>query len=90
MMKDQYGNPVPGDLIVLTGETPGDFTDFALKLIDDADWYEVNGFLLVSSKAVQHCFDGDPIDAGLDLRKAKVLYVASCLHRWDDELFYHA
>jgi hypothetical protein len=88
---DQYGNPIPTDLIVLSGEDPADFNSATLERIDKADWYEAEGVLLVSARAIGYAFEGSPLDAGLDLDKTEIFYVDFCLHRWSSEDgFYHA
>lgn len=91
-LKDQYGNPVPDDLVVLSREKPQEFTELGLTLMDAADWYEVDGILLVSAKAVQSFLEVDPLDCGLKLsQRSQVFAVHSCLHRWNEEDgFYHA
>jgi hypothetical protein len=91
-MNDQYGNPIPDDLVVLSGENPQEMTELGLTLVDAADWYEVDGILLVSAKSVQYFLETDPIDCGVRLTpRSKVYAVDYCLHRWNEEDgFYHA
>ena len=90
-MKDQFDNDVPNDLVVLSGENPADMTLEMLEAVDRADWYEVDGVLLVSAAAVPG-LESDPLDSGITLTETtEVLYVGHILKRWNEiDGFYHA
>lgn len=90
-MRDQYGNAVPADLVVLPDYwllTPAE-----VKIVDDMDWYECKGVLLVSQSDLG---GDDPRDVGLEVDPdgnltGKVAKVDACLHRYNGEDgFYHA
>jgi hypothetical protein len=90
-MKDQYGNAVPADLAVLP-----DFwllSPAEVEIVDNLDWYECRGILLVPQNEVG---GDDPRDAGLEVDPdgnltGKVMKVDTCLHRYSEEDgFYHA
>ncbi len=90
---DQYGNEIPiSELVVLSGENPGDFTDSALLLIDNADWYETaEGVILIPAGQIENILETAPSDAGVNVEKEEILYVARSLHRWNKtDGFYHA
>ncbi len=88
-MKDQYGNPVPTDLVLLPDFS--DLTEQETDLIFRADWYECERVLMASFKAIGELSEDDPIDAGVDLRCAQVFKVDDCLKRGNGEDgFYHA
>lgn len=89
--KDQYGNPIPDDLVVLSGENPADLTDHALRLIANADWYEASSVMLVPASQVENFLEAEPVDAGVDLAQVTVSKIADFLKRWNDvDGFYHA
>jgi len=92
--RDQYGDEIPDDLVLMpriTYEGEVILSDDNIEAIDTADWYEANGMLMVSAKAIDYLSEDDPIDAGIDIAKAEVNYVAHALHRWSEEDgFYHA
>ena len=90
-MRDQYGNAVPADLVVLPDYwllTPAE-----VKIVDDMDWYECKGVLLVEPNEFS---EDDPRDVGLGVGSdgnltGKVMKIDACLHRYSEEDgFYHA
>ena len=90
--KDQYGEPIPNDLVVLSGENPKDFIADGLKAVDKADWYEANGIILVPWHQTE-IFETAPEDAGLDLDDptVEILKIDAVLHRYNEvDGFYHA
>ena len=92
-MFDQYGNPVPRDLVALDMPIT-DFTVAEVEAIDALDWYEIertfpNGPMFVSQAALEEAI-GRKLE---DLRhtRAAVFYVTRPLHRYGDaDGFYHA
>ncbi len=59
-MRDQYGNAVPADLVVLPEFwilTPAE-----VEIVDKMDWWECKGVLLVEPNEFS---EGDPQDYGL-------------------------
>ena len=90
MKKDQYGEKVPGDLVLLP-DIEG-LSQEEIDIIDNADWYEVNRILMASAKQIKYLSEDNPLDAGIDPyhRNTNVYYVDHALHRYDDEGFYHA
>jgi hypothetical protein len=90
-MRDQYGNAVPADLVVIPNAE--ELTLDEIEIIDDMDWYECEGFLLVPQNEIG---GDDPRDAGLKVDQdgnliGEVMKVDQCLHRYNDEYgFYHA
>lgn len=92
ILKDQYGGRVPDDLVVLEGY-PQDFDERHLRLIDRANWYEVDGIILVSAREVDYLSEDDPLDADIDLSKPgiEINRIADALKRMSEEDgFYHA
>lgn len=102
-MKDQYGQEVPGDLVVLQfgfdPESPvvhGDpLEPEEVAIITAANWYEVEGregLILASYEAIEGLSELDPLDCGiLDLAGAKINRIADPLKRYSPEDgFYHA
>jgi hypothetical protein len=100
-MTDQFDQPVPNDLVVLAIE-PARLTEDELRKIDALDWYvpdpehhqHCSNTILVSRSKLNDCiygfFDHYLLeDAGLKKLRG-VNHIASVLHRWSDELFYHA
>ena len=101
-MKDQYGQEIPNDLVVLPfGAGPGkDVIHFdALEpeevgIIIKANWYEVvgqEGLILASADAIVG-WGSDPEDCWLDIEpETKINRIADPLKRysWEDG-FYHA
>jgi hypothetical protein len=90
-LKDQYGNPVPDDLVTMPSIEFLD--DESIKLVDSADWYDVETdqgtFLCVSAKAVDYLSEDDI--EGYDYKILGVEKVDPPLHRYSDEDgFYHA
>lgn len=90
-MRDQYGNEVPDDLVVLDLE-PSELLSCELKKVGLADWYKVDGVILVSYRAVDGLTETDPVDAGIELNQStEILYINQVLHRWNgSDGFYHA
>ena len=83
-MKDQYGNAVPADLVVLP-----DFwilTPEEVEKINDMDWYECKGVLLLS----RDDYGGDdPQDVGLEVDPdgnltAQVTKLDRACHRYSE------
>lgn len=88
-MKDQYGNDVPDDLVVIPDIDllSGD----EIQVVDRADWYEHKGVILVAAKAIDHLSETDPQDAGIDKLPDTIDQIDQCLHRYSDvDGFYHA
>lgn len=90
-MKDQYGNAVPSDLVVLP-----DFwllTPAEVEIVDKMDWWECKGVLLTEPNEFS---EDDPRDYGVEVDPdgnltGKVIKVDACLHRYNGEDgFYHA
>jgi hypothetical protein len=90
-MRDQYGNAVPADLVVLPDYwllTPSE-----VEVVISMDWYECKGVLLVPANEIS---SDNPRDYGLEFDQdgnltGKVTKVDACLHRCNDEDgFYHA
>jgi len=90
-MRDQYGNAVPADLVVLPDFW--DLTPAEVEIVGKMDWWECKGVLLVEPNEFS---EGDPQDYGLDVDSdgnltGKVVKVDACLHRYSGEDgFYHA
>jgi hypothetical protein len=103
-MKDQYGQEVPNDLVVLPfgfepGDGPirGDMVDPEdIDVMCRADWYEVDDgypIILVSYLAIQGLSETDPLDCGIDLKAPgiKINRIADGLKRYSlEDGFYHA
>jgi len=92
ILKDQYGDRVPDDLVVLGGR-PQDYGEGSLRLIERANWYEADGVILVSAREVNYASETDPLDADVDLSKpgVEIFRIADALKRWSEEDgFYHA
>ena len=91
-MKDQYGDDVPGDLVVL--DNSEEHNVYGLEAIDVADWYEASthrGIILVSAKVTQT--ETDPSDVGIDLAapNLEIYLIDRPLHRYSvEDGFYHA
>jgi hypothetical protein len=96
-MKDQYGNAVPDDLVLLDCAVE-QLDDAEIAAVDGLDWYELNGSfwrpILVGWSAFERALPGvdalgiDEYDIDLALG---VSYIDAVLHRWNDEDgFYHA
>ncbi|MFA5385555.1 MAG: hypothetical protein WC364_13045 [Eubacteriales bacterium] len=90
-MKDQYGQAIPADLKIIP--EIGNLTQDEIILIDNLDWYEMDGFILVPENEVG---GDDPLDAGLAVDKdgnmmGKVMKIDQVLHRYNKaDGFYHA
>lgn len=93
-LKDQYGNDVPNDLVVLDDYLVTMLTKEQLDMVDKADWYEVENsdVILVSASAIDNLSETDPLDVGIDLAKAEsIMLIDRPLHRYSSEDgFYHA
>ena len=100
-MDDQYGNPVPDDLVMLDLAVD-ELDDAQLAAVDRLDWYQPAcnpRSIVVSGSALYDAMQGtgfgpidttDPEEYGCQVRLG-VQYIASSLHRWSDEDgFYHA
>lgn len=90
-MKDQYGQAVPADLVVIPAFNL--LNDAEVALIDRLDWYECKGILLVPENEAG---GDDPRDVGLQVDQdgnltAEVKKVDRILHRYNQQDgFYHA
>ena len=89
-MNDQYGNKVPDDLIALE-RGPDGFSDDEIKIIVNAQWYEVTHShgqdLAVSFSAIEGIIDGN---YPLGDTPIEIMAVDDCLKRWSIEGgFYH-
>lgn len=93
---DQFGDPVPDDLVLLPEPDPLD--EESIAGIDKADWYEEwyqdkPGLLFVSWAQVSNLgLDYDnPEDSGSGSPAAEYFLVAPGLHRYSEEDgWYHA
>lgn len=93
--KDQYGDKVPTDLVVIADLNPADLTEKELRRVVKADWYIAGDrfpvgrgfFLLASFKAIGGLTEFDPEDAGVDLKdkNLEILRVPEPLKRWSAE-----
>jgi hypothetical protein len=102
-MKDQYGQEVPADLVVLHfGFEPGEsvirgdrLEPEEVDIISKANWYEVEDvpLILASYEAIDGLSELNPLDYGIDLQapEIKINRIADPLKRysWEDG-FYHA
>lgn len=94
-MFDQYGYPIPDDLLVLDAVDPDYLSDDELLLVDRARWYETpNGYILVPFEDV---IDVGPIELfGFirdydDIDMSELVFIDPVLHRFSGEDgFYHA
>ena len=92
MLKDQYGNKVPNDLVILCGPY-GHWTEETLKKVVNAKWYEADGLLCVSAAEVDEPDIDEPVSyAGIRLTKrTKIDKIPHPLKRWSiEDGFYHA
>lgn len=95
--KDQYGKPLPKDLVVLEAD-PADFDEEQLERLAGIDWWDINGIICVSFEQAEHVVPGmvgeiNPADAGIDLKDPdiEVYRIDHALKRWSEEDgFYHA
>ena len=88
-MKDQYGNDIPKDLVLVPNIN--NLRNKDIKTVDRAAWYEQDGILLVSASEIGFLSEDDPMEAGVIPEEGKIMYVGSVLHRWSEEDgFYHA
>ena len=86
---DQYGEQVPDDLVVLPD--PQMLGEDEIKKVMDAPWYEAEGILMASAKAIDGLSEFDPKDAGIDLEETEVSAIDDPLKRYSKEDgFYHA
>lgn len=97
-MKDQYGNDVPGDLVVLELDV-NLLSEEELNLVGKVRWYEVEGHegtVLISFAEINGLTETDPID--VDINLLDIIFQGKTVHRIDDCLkrmngtdgFYHA
>lgn len=88
-MKTQYDELVSSDLVVLDIK-PLDVSDVTHRSIMKADWYEINGIILIDPVTIDCATETDPLDAGIDLSEIKVINrVADALKRFDGDNYYH-
>jgi len=88
---DQFDMPIPDDLVVMP--TIEYLTDEDIRLIDITDWYDADGILLVSAKAIKYLSEDSFEDTtGRNLSDIdEILHVSPALHRWNyEDGFYHA
>ena len=87
-MKDQFGNDVPNDLVVVDS---GHFvTKDDIAVILEKNWYECNGFILISSENLDESLYLLPEDCDLEI-KEPIYYIGNILKRWNPiDGFYHA
>lgn len=100
-MKDQFGNDIPKELVILhwtyIEDLPDDLAKSLLEAVDQADWYAVEHVIGIDWEVLRAWQDAhecifDPIeleDAGIDLSRidGKVVgLLAHWQHRWDPEL----
>ncbi len=88
-MKDQYGNAVPDDLVLLPSQILSSSEE--IETILKAQWYEINGWCLCASFVEIGGLSEDALeDAGID-EPETIDYVDDCLHRYSlEDGFYHA
>ncbi len=87
-MKDQNENDIPNDLVLIP-EIDG-LTDSEIIDIETADWYEVNGIILVSAYAINYLSEMDPKDAGIESLDG-IIHINDNLKRCTyEDGFYHA
>lgn len=102
-MKDQYGQEVPADLVVLHfGFEPGEtvirgdrLEPEEIEIISATAWYEVEGvpLILASYEAIEGLSELNPLDYGIDLKATgiKINRIADPLKRYSlEDGFYHA
>lgn len=91
MSMDQYGMAVPADLV-----TPPDLVLLSYKeieLIDNLDWYECEGIILIPDNEVG---GDDPRDSGLTVDEdgnvvGEIFKIDQVLHRYGvEDGWYHA
>jgi len=94
-MKDQYGQAVPADLVVLPSYTLCTYEERAA--IFRETWYEANGILLADLPMAAAGLCLDPRDVGLDvdedgnLEGCEIRRIAAGLKRGNSiDGFYHA
>jgi hypothetical protein len=93
---DQYGEIIPNDLVVIPPISGLDLKE--IELIDDLEWYEVEGYdyIFVSeSQMVPIRYPLDDLatlkDVVIDETGINILKVDQYLHRWGlQDGFYHA
>ncbi|MFA6089984.1 MAG: hypothetical protein WC755_09070 [Candidatus Woesearchaeota archaeon] len=89
IMKDQYDNEVPNDLVVMPNIH--DLTQDDIQDVINAPWYEAGNTLLVSARDIDFLSEIDPLDAGVDLTKMAIYKIDDILKRYDSfDGFYHA
>ena len=89
-MKDQNGNTVPSDLVILPD--PAMLTDEQIEQVLDAGWWELNSHVLcASAQEIDYLSEAGPEDAGVTPTRGRIDYVAGCLKRASEvDGFYHA
>lgn len=88
-LTDQFGKPVPHDLVLMPD--PNMLNREEIDLILDQKWYECMGQLLVSAEAIDWLSEAEPEEADLDLEHDGVFHIADPLKRWNCfDGFYHA
>ena len=87
-LRDQNGDAVPEDLVLL----PNADSDDDANIVLEAVWYEAeNGVLMASAKVLKGLSEDDPADAAVDMAMTEIKRVDHCLNRWSKEDgFYHA
>lgn len=83
-MKDNYGNEVPSDLVLLPGYESCD--DQEIRIIAESDWYEVidgngNVWLCCSTEAIGDICD-DFVDIYAEGGIVEIMAVNDGLKRW--------
>lgn len=103
-MTDQYGSPVPDDLVLLDSDWLKWLTDEDIKAFEALRWYKyqphagppASNLIWVSEKAVAGILkDGwqdffKPEDFYFNDQGVDWLYIDAALHRWNAEGWYHA
>lgn len=102
MKNDQYGKPVPTDLVLLNLhdlELDIENTKGAIRKIVDLDWYEAkttprNNNIFVSAAQLDKIFEDNLIDfygpEYLNYQNCNFLKIDSVLKRWNEtDGFYH-
>ncbi len=93
-LKDQYGNNIPRNLVLLDSYDMPDPYDIQ-TVLNDVDWYEANGIILVSYEQLRNHgipdLETDPLDIDINVNTAKIVKIDDCLKRWSaEEGFSHA
>jgi len=87
-------NSIPNDLVLLDSVDLLQDEDIIYILSSQVDWYEANGFLMVSFKQLEsggvNALKTNPEDVGVNVKKDKIVRIDNCLKRLDEFGFYHA